>query len=89
MILTIACVALALAALGWYVTTTLLIYEFLRKRKVTVSFILLRLLAFSYVAQYKEITVKETGTTGPLFYHWVVSINVALAAILVMLIARL
>lgn len=79
----------ALIAIAWFVSSTILMYDFLRRRSVKVSFVLLRLLMFSYVSQYKEVTVQETGKVGPLFYHWVVSINIALAAVILMLLARL
>ena len=87
--LTLPFFGLALIAIVWFVVSTILIYEFLRKRNVKVSFILLRLLIFSYVSQYKEITIKETGRVGPLFYHWVVSINIALVAVIMVLITRI
>jgi hypothetical protein len=79
---------LALIAIVWFVVSTIRIYDFLRTRNVKVSFILLRLLIFSYVSQYKEITLKETGKVGPLFYHWVVSINIALVAVILGIISR-
>jgi hypothetical protein len=73
-------------AVIWHVMATMMIYETLRRRSLKVSFILLRWLAPKYASQYREITRKETGRTGPLFYHWIVSINTALvAAILLVL----
>jgi len=83
---TILMAAIAAAAVIWHVTTTILIYEALRKRNIKVSFLLLRLLAPKYASQYREITRKETGKTGPLFFHWIFSINTALiTAILLIL----
>jgi hypothetical protein len=73
-------------AVTWHIVVTMMIYEALRKRGLKVSFIFLRLLAPKYVSQYRETTRKETGKTGPLFYHWIVSINTAwVAAILLIL----
>ena len=46
------------------------------------SFLWLRFFAPKYASQYKRLTTKETGRTGPLFYHWLVSINAALVATL-------
>ena len=77
---TILAASIGAVAVIWHVTATLMIYDALRKRGLKVSFIFLRLLAPKYASQYSEITRKETGTTGPLFYHWIVSINTALAA---------
>ncbi len=79
-------VGILVLAVAWYVVTTIRIYEALRKRNVSVSFLFLRILILDYVAQYKQITLQETGRVGPLFYHWLISINVALvSAILVLL----
>ena len=76
-------------AAAWHVTATIMIYEALRKRSIQVSFMLLRLLAPKYASQYREITRKETGRTGPLFYHWIVSINTALAAAILLVLDQI
>ena len=62
----------------WFVVASLLIYDNLRRRGQPVNFLLLRLLLFSYVGRYKKITRTENGRVGPLFYHWIISINTAL-----------
>jgi hypothetical protein len=71
----------------WNVITSLLIFSSLQRRGIPVSFLWLRVLVPKYAHQYKMITRRESGKIGPLFYHWIVSINVALvlavAAILV------
>ena len=86
MSLTTILIAIGLLAIMWYVTTTILIYDALRRRNIKVSFLLLRILILKYTSQYKEITLKERGKVGPLFYHWIISINIALAsAILILL----
>lgn len=81
-------VAIAFAALIWHVVTTVMIYDNLRKRGLPVSFIWLRALGPFYAARYKKLTTQETGHAGTLFYHWVISINVALAAAVVALVLR-
>jgi hypothetical protein len=48
------------------------------KRGVKVNFLLIRLYILKYMHQYRELTKKETGRTGPLFYPCIVSINLAL-----------
>ena len=73
----------------WYVVTSLMIYSALRKRNVKVNFFLLRPLIIKYAGQYKQITRKETGRIGPLFYHWIISINLALACAVVAMMAHL
>ncbi len=85
---TFALVIMAVAV-SWHVATTMMIYETLLKRGLHVSLIFLRMMAPKYVSEYKEITRKETGKTGPLFYHWVVSINTALAAAILLVLVRI
>jgi hypothetical protein len=70
--------AVASACVIWNVITSLRIYDDLRRRKIRVSFLWLRLLAPKYAHQYKRITTQENGRPGPLFYHWIISINLAL-----------
>ncbi len=77
---------IGLVAAAWFATATILIYEALRKRNIKVSFIFLRFLSINYASQYKKITLQATGKAGPLFYHWIISINIVLAsAILILL----
>jgi hypothetical protein len=54
-----------------------------------VSFLFLRILIPKYASQYKEITLKETGKVGPLFYHWIISINIALISVILILLIRI
>ncbi len=62
----------------WNVVTTLIVYDALKKRGMAVSFLWLRALAPWYAYRYREVTRGESGRTGPLFYHWIISINLAL-----------
>jgi len=71
-----------------FTVTSILIAAALDKRGVKINIILIRFLIPKYAHQYKTITKMETGKTGPLFYWWVLSINVALVSFLVALIAR-
>ena len=82
-------IAIGLLAVLWHVITTILIYEALRKRNIEVSFLFLRFLILKYTSQYKDITLKETGKVGPLFYHRIISINIALASAVVILLIKL
>ena len=85
---TILFASVAACSLIWYLVTTMLIYENLRRRGQKVSFLWLRVLAPRYASRYKEITKRETGRVGVLFYHWVVSINLALVSALSALIVH-
>ncbi len=64
----------------WAVVASLLIARDLQKRGIPVSFLWLRVLILKYLHEYSRITKEETGHIGPLFYHYVVPLNVALLA---------
>lgn len=74
--------AAAACAAVYHIVVTLLIYESLRRSDQPVSFLLLRAMAPKYAQQYKELTIARSGRPGPLFYHWLGSIN-ALAVIVI------
>ena len=78
MSLTIFFTVIAGIALIWYVVSSIMIYNELKKRNVRVNFIFIRFMIIPYVNKYKEITKKETGKVGSLFYHWLIAINTAL-----------
>ena len=75
--ITIFFVVIAVIALIWYVVSSIMIYNELKKN-VRVNFIFIRFMIIPYANKYREITKKETGKVGSLFYHWVISINVTL-----------
>ena len=61
-----------------FLITTIRIYHFLKERNEDVNFIFIEFKMIAYAERYKKITKAETGKTGPLFYHWIISINLAL-----------
>jgi hypothetical protein len=73
----------------WNVVISLIVYNSLKIRGVPVSFFWLRMMVPKYVFQYKEITHSETGRAGPLFYHWLISIDLALVFAVIAVISRL
>jgi len=75
-------IALALCFAAWAVVTTLRVYGYLRERNIPVSFLWLRFMILKYLGQYKQITLKETGKVGPLFYHYLIAVNGALLAVI-------
>jgi hypothetical protein len=81
-------VVLAAISVVWYVVSSLLIYEQLRKRGMKVSFLWLRVMILTDADQYRRATREETGKTGPLFYHWIVSIYAALVCVILALLTR-
>jgi hypothetical protein len=80
--------SLAIAAAVVYVVFSMLIVHELQKRNVKINFFLLRLFLLKYAHQYKEMTLRETGKVGSLFYGWIVSINAAWVLAIVGLIAK-
>jgi len=80
---------LAMACVIWNVATSIVIYENLRRRGIRVSFLWLRLMAPFYAHRYRKITREEIGRTGPLYYHWIVSINSALVLGVVAILLKL
>ncbi|MEN8223126.1 MAG: hypothetical protein ABFR36_07680 [Acidobacteriota bacterium] len=69
-----------------FVISAILIYEYLKKAGEKVSFIWLKILMIKYANRYKEITREKTGMIGPLFYVWIISINITLVCFAVFLI---
>lgn len=68
----------------WAVVASILIARDLGNRGVPVSFFWLRLMILKYLHQYSKITREETGHVGPLFYHYVVPLNVALVIAIIL-----
>ena len=89
MILSYIFIPIAVLAILWYIITTLRIYDFLRHKNIPVSFLLLRLFALQYANQYQEITRQENGKAGALYYHWIISINIALLAVILIIISNI
>ena len=78
----------ALVFVGLFVIFSIMIVHELSKRGVKINFILLRLYLIKYIHQYKQLTLKETGKTGPLYYPCVVSVSLALVLAIVGLILK-
>ena len=60
----------------------------LSKRGVKINFFLLRVYLIKYIHQYKQLTLKETGKIGPLYYPCILSINLALLLAIIGLLIR-
>lgn len=84
-------IAMTLCVLSafWNVATSIIIYRTLQKRQMPVSFLWLRVMAPVYAFRYRKATMTESGKTGPLFYHWIISINLALIFAVLAVIAAL
>ena len=84
-----AVLILALVFVGLFVIFSMMIVQDLSKRGVKINFVLLRLYIIKYVQQYKQITLKETGRIGPLYYPCIISVSLALVLAIAGLISRL
>ena len=73
----------------WAVVASILIARDLQNRGEPVSFFWLRVMILQYLADYNRITTAETGRVGPLFYHYVVPLNLALALAIVLALTSL
>jgi hypothetical protein len=79
----------AVLCVVWAVVSAVLIARDLSRRGVPVSFVWLRVMILKYLHVYAKVTQEQTGRVGPLFYHYVVSLNVALViAILLAILSR-
>lgn len=73
-------IVIGAGAVIWHIVSSILIFGELRKKEIPVNFFLIRLFMIKYATQSKEITTKETGKVGVLFYHLIISINIALVS---------
>jgi hypothetical protein len=78
----------AVVSVAWGVVSSIVITSYLTSRGIKINFMLLRLFIIKYVAQYQEITRRETGKTGPWFHSFVISMNLALVAAVIGIILK-
>ena len=70
--------AIALISVVWGTVSSIVIISALNNRGVKIIWIFLRLMIIKYIGQYRDVTRKETGRTGPWFYSFVIAMNLAL-----------
>jgi hypothetical protein len=68
-------VTLAPLCIVWYLVSSIFIVNALQQRQVKINWFPLRMLLPSYAGRHRKLTREETGKTGLLFYHWIISIN--------------
>jgi hypothetical protein len=83
-----AILILALVFVGLFVIFSIMIVHELSKRGVKINFILLRLYVIKYIHEYKQLTLKESGNIGPLYYPCIVSVALALVLAILGLVLR-
>lgn len=81
-------IVIAIISLLWGVVSAVMIAGALQKRGLKVNWLFLRVMILKYISQYRDVTRRETGRTGPLFYSYVIAMNLALVAAVVGLILR-
>ncbi len=81
-------IGLGVVCVIWAVVAAVLIAADLQKRGVSVSLVWLRLMILKYLHEYSKLTREETGRVGPLFYHYVVPLNVALVVVIVLAVTQ-
>ncbi len=79
---------LALLSAIWGIASSIRIVAWLKMRGEKISFVFLRLYLIKYVHRYRVLTQAETGSVGPLFYHFVIGMNLALLLVIAGLAAR-
>ncbi len=84
-----ALLAIAVVSALCGVASSIMIGDALQKRGVKINWILFRVLIFSkYLGQYRDVTRQETGRPGPLYYSYIISMNLALVTAIAGLILR-
>jgi hypothetical protein len=78
----------AVLSVIWGVADAILLAVWLDKRGYPINMLLFRVLIIRYLNQYRDETLKETGKVGPLFYSYIVAMNLALVCAVVGLILR-
>ena len=79
---------MALASVIVAVVFSIMIVGEVQKRGVKINFLWLRLYIIKYIHQYRQLTKKETGRVGPLYYPCTVSYQLALVIAIVYLLLR-
>jgi hypothetical protein len=79
-------VMIAAICVIWALASAILITAMLDRRGLTTPFPFIGLFLFRNLGRYREITRRETGKTGFLFYSFVVPINAALVLVLAALV---
>ena len=77
-------IALGLICAVWAVVAAILIASDLSRRGVSINIIWLRVMILKYLHEYSKVTREETGKVGPLFYHYVVPLNIALVVFILL-----
>lgn len=75
--MTTALIAGAALCVAWALVSAILLTIALDRRGMPTPFPWIGALLFRNLGRYREVTVKETGKVGPLFFSFVIPINAA------------
>ena len=81
-------IAIGLICVVWAVVAAILITANLHNRGISISIFWLRIMILKYLHEYAKLTREETGRVGPLFYHYVVPLNIALLVLIIIAITH-
>jgi hypothetical protein len=73
---------LAILCVVWGIVSSIVISSFLSKRGVKINLLFFRILVLKYIHQYHSITRQKNGKPGPWFYSYLISMNLALAFVI-------
>lgn len=74
---------IALACIAWGVVSAVVMANYIAKRGHKISILFFRFMIYKYIHNYTEITRQENGNVGPWFYHYIVSMNLALVCVII------
>lgn len=78
----------AIVCVLWALVSLVLLTAALERRGIRTPFPFMGALLFRNFSRYKELTRKETGKVGKLYYSYIVPINAALILFIVLLLMR-
>ena len=80
---------IAFVCIVWSITALMLISAKVSRSGTRAHFFLITLLFFRYVSVYEDLSRKETGKTGPLVYHFIIPLWMALIIVIIWILLSL
>jgi hypothetical protein len=80
----IVLLAVILFFMGIHVISAMIMCYHVSKNGERINLFLLRWKLFSYIKKYKIMMQQKSGYSGSLYYSWIISANLALVALIIM-----
>ena len=80
---------IAFLCIIWSITSLMILSSKVSRSGTRVHLFLITLLFFRYISVYEEMTKKETGKRGPLVYHFVIPLWIALILVVIWILLSL